>query len=201
MRSCARSDHVHSTTHSKLCCWPKVKRFTFMNSRLSCRILFSSAPRLMDDASAISICSSAAEASLMAGRLAIACYVGMHHFEHGCTPSWVDLGWGSLPNPQIQTSSLHTCHSSLFSILWRGRRRVYLHQKTSRMPTARITATSSFWQDRVENECTLDKPDSKPTPFMAIALPRHTGVLLDSFDASMAQQMSVWLCKHGRVRL
>ena len=53
-----------------------------MNSRLSCRIFFKSAFLLTDDASATSICSSAAALSAAADRLAITCCSLILEFRH-----------------------------------------------------------------------------------------------------------------------
>lgn len=69
------------------------------------------------------------------------------------------------------------------------------------MRPRRITATSRFWRYQLPPVEDQDRTQTETgNKFIAKALPSHTKVPLDSFDASMAENMCVWLRKHGRVR-
>lgn len=67
------------------------------------------------------------------------------------------------------------------------------------MSPHRITATSGFWEHPLTNTRDLGTVEPPARTFAAIALPYCTKLPLNAYDASMAEQMSVWLRKHGRV--
>ncbi|KAL3159434.1 hypothetical protein ABBQ38_009861 [Trebouxia sp. C0009 RCD-2024] len=66
------------------------------------------------------------------------------------------------------------------------------------MRPRRITATGKFWEQQLPLAKDQDRAETSRS-FAAKALPPHTDVPLDTYDASKAEQMSVWLRKHGRV--
>ena len=69
------------------------------------------------------------------------------------------------------------------------------------MSPHRITATSGFWEHQLTDTRDLDTAKPEAGAFAAKALPFRTKLPLDTLDAYMAEQMSVWLRKHGRVRV
>lgn len=175
-----------------------------MNSRLSCLRVRKSVCLLTEEASAISICSSAVGPSATAGTLAIATADVLwstpqqHSVDLESHPMLGDRS--SIPSFKSVSTLAYCCAPGPGSgSVW------YIHPLRFRcavMSPHRITATSAFWPaTSPASEDWATAARDTPGGFRARPLPISTGIPLDSLGASPAEHVSVWLRKHGRVSL
>ena len=101
------------------------------------------------------------------------------------------LAWDSRSNPRNLNGFVFAC---LETQVGAGL------EKVCDMPPNWITATGSFWGPQTGSLIRACPGSSAVTPYAAKSLPYNTKLPLDVLDASMAGQISGWLCKHGRVR-
>lgn len=173
-----------------------------MNSRLSCLRVRKSVCLLTEEASAISICSSAVGPSATAGRLAIATADDFVLLLGNTLLTWKAipcLGTGQASPVSKAFQLLHLCSGSGSGSAWYIRP---LRFRCAVMSPHRITATSAFWPapSPASEDWAITARDT-PGGFRARPLPISTSIPLDSLGGSPAEHVSVWLRKHGRVSL